>query len=60
MLFRSTQWLEWSQMASSNTLLWTIASAIPQLDMALVEGDPTETTGELSVHLAHVLRFQHQ
>jgi hypothetical protein len=56
----ATQWLEWSQMASSNTLQWTIASAIPQLDMALVEGHPGETTGELSVHLAHVLRFEHQ
>ena len=56
----ATQWLEWSQMATSNTLQWTVASAIPQLDMALVEGHPSELTGELSVHLAPVFRFEFQ
>lgn len=56
----ATQWLEWSQLVSSNTLQWSIASAIPQLDMALVEGHPSETTGELSVHLAQVFRFEFQ
>ncbi|HEX5050328.1 MAG TPA: hypothetical protein VFZ65_01020 [Planctomycetota bacterium] len=56
----TTQWLEWSQMATSNAIEWTVASAIPTLDMALVEGHPQEATGEVSVHLAHVMRFEYQ
>ena len=56
----STQWLEWSQMATSNAIEWTVASAIPTLDMALLEGHPQEATGELTVHLAHVVRFESQ
>ncbi len=56
----TTQWLEWSQMATSNAIEWTVASAIPSLDMALLEGHPQEATGELTVHLAHVLRLEWQ
>jgi hypothetical protein len=56
----TTQWLDWSQMATSNALEWTVASALPTLDMALVEGHPQAATGEVSVHLAHVLRFEYQ
>lgn len=56
----TTQWIEWSQAASSNALEWTVASSIPSLDMALVEGDPTETSGELSVHMAPVWRITAQ
>lgn len=56
----TTQWLEWSQMATSNAIEWTIASAVPSLDMALVEGHPLAATGEVSVHLAHVMRFEYQ
>ena len=56
----ATQWLEWSQLVTSNTLQWTVASSIPQLNMALVEGHPSAATGELSVHLAPVFRFEFQ
>ncbi|MCB9876980.1 MAG: hypothetical protein H6835_05185 [Planctomycetes bacterium] len=54
----TTQWLEWEQMATSNALQWTVCGALPTLDMALVEGDPSEAEGQVSVHLAHVLRFE--
>jgi hypothetical protein len=56
----TTQWFEWTQQATSNALEWTVASAAPSLGMALLEGHPQETTGTLSVHLAHVLRFEAQ
>ena len=56
----TTQWLEWSQLAVSNAIEWTIASAIPTFDMAVVEGHPSELTGEVAVHLAHVMRFEFQ
>jgi hypothetical protein len=56
----TTQWLELSQMATSNAIEWEVASQIPTLDMALVEGHPSQTTGNVSVHLAHVLRFEHR
>ena len=56
----TTQWLEWSQMATSNAIEWTVAGVVPTLDMSLLEGHPQEATGELSVHLAHVLRFESQ
>ncbi|MEZ6036565.1 MAG: hypothetical protein R3F29_03735 [Planctomycetota bacterium] len=54
----TTQWLEWQQLATSNALQWTVCSALPTLDMALVEGDPGEVDGQVSVHLAQVLRFE--
>lgn len=54
----TTQWFEWTQQATSNALEWTIANAAPSLGMALVEGHPQEPRGNLSVHLAHVLRFE--
>jgi hypothetical protein len=56
----TTQWLDWSQAATSNAIEWTVASSIPALDMALVEGHPLEAQGDVSVHLAHVLRFEYQ
>jgi hypothetical protein len=56
----TTQWLEWTQMATSNAIEWTVAGALPTLDMALVEGHPQAATGEPSVHLAHVVRFEYQ
>lgn len=56
----TTQWLEWSQMATSNAIEWSVASAMPALDMALLEGHPQEATGELTVHLAHVVRLEWQ
>jgi hypothetical protein len=56
----TTQWLDWTQIASSNAIEWTIASAMPTLDMALIDGHPSEAQGNISVHLAHVLRFEYQ
>ncbi len=56
----TTQWLEWSQMATSNAIEWTVAASVPTLDMALCEGDPSEAQGNLTVHLAHVWRFEFQ
>jgi hypothetical protein len=55
----TTQWFELSQLATSNAITWTVAQSMPSLDMALNEGDPGDTTGEVSVHLAHVLRFEY-
>ncbi|MFN9331458.1 MAG: hypothetical protein ACK6D1_02560 [Planctomycetota bacterium] len=49
-----------TQQATSNALEWTVASAAPSLGMALLEGQTQKTTGTLSVHLAHVLRFEAQ
>lgn len=56
----TTQWLEIDQWQTSNAIEWTTAASVPQLGMALLEGDPSEATGEVSVHLAHVLRFEYQ
>lgn len=56
----STQWFDLAQLATSNGLQWTVASSIPTLDMALVEGHPMDALGDVRVHLAHVLRFEHQ
>ena len=56
----TTQWLEIDQWQTSNAIEWTSSAAVPQLGMALVEGHPSEATGEVSVHLAHVLRFEYQ
>lgn len=56
----TTQWLELSQPATSNAVEWTVASAMPTLDMALVEGSPLESFGEVSVHLAQVFRLEYQ
>ncbi|HEB53116.1 MAG TPA: hypothetical protein ENI87_07680 [bacterium] len=56
----TTQWIDWSQMASSNAIEWTVAAAIPSLGMALVEGAAQEATGNVTAHLAHVLRFEYQ
>ncbi|MBZ0153758.1 MAG: hypothetical protein K8J09_19700 [Planctomycetes bacterium] len=56
----TTQWIDWAQMATSNAIEWTIAGSVPTLDMALVEGHPSEPTGNVSVHLAHVMRFEYQ
>ncbi len=56
----TTQWFDVLQLATSNAITWTVANAIPQLDMALVEGDPTKSYGTVSTYLAHVMRFEHQ
>lgn len=56
----TTQWLDITQPATSNAVQWTIANQMPSLDMALVEGSPLDTTGEVSVHLAQVMRLEYQ
>lgn len=56
----TTQWFDLAQLATSNAITWTAASAIPTLDMALNEGHPAEATGNVTVHLAHVMRFEYQ
>jgi hypothetical protein len=56
----ATQWLALDQWQVSNTIQWTTAAAPPQLGMTLVEGHPAEPGGELTAHLAHVMRFEYQ
>jgi len=59
-LMLTTQWLDLTQPATSDAWRWTVANTIPTLDMALVEGHPAETFGNVSVHHAHVVRFEYQ
>lgn len=56
----TTQWFDLLQLATSNAITWTVANAIPQLDMALVEGHPSLPYGTVSTYLAHVMRFEYQ
>lgn len=56
----TTQWLDFGQVAVSNAIEWCVAAVMPQLDMTGIEGHPSEATGEVAVHLAHVLRLEHQ
>jgi hypothetical protein len=55
----TTQWFELQNWWTSNAIEWTTAATAPQIGMALVEGDPSESTGEVSPHLAHVMRFEY-
>ena len=55
----ATQWFDWTETATTNAIQWTVAS-IPTLDMALIEGHPQEAKGTVSVHKAHVFRFDYQ
>lgn len=54
----TTQWLDVTQLATSNALTWTVANSIPTLDMALIEGHPSGATGTATNYLAPVLRFE--
>jgi hypothetical protein len=56
----ATQWYDLAQQASSNAIQWTIASALPSLDQAHVDGVTTIGEGEAFVHIARVIRFEHQ
>jgi hypothetical protein len=56
----ATQWFDWPQLVTSNTIRWTIGGAIPTLDMALVEGHPLGATGTVTNYLAHVVRLEVQ
>lgn len=59
-LSMTTQWIDWAQMATSNAIEWTIASAMPTVELALIEGHPTEATGLAAVYMGHVFRFEFQ
>ena len=54
----TSQWVEWTQQASSNAITWTIGG-VPGIDMSHVDGYATDSVGVLFVDLAHVLRFEH-
>jgi hypothetical protein len=56
----ATQWFDWPQWATSNTIDWKIGGAISSLDMALIEGHPLDPTGNVTNYLAHVFRFEVQ
>lgn len=56
----TTQWFDWTQLATSNAIEWTVAGSMPTLDMAVIEGHATEAAGVGSCLSAHVLRFEHQ
>lgn len=56
----TTQWFAGSQLATSNAIEWSVASAIPAADMASIEGAPTSTWGNVAVGHAHVMRFEVQ
>ena len=56
----TTQWFEFSAPATSNAIQWSICGVAPTLDMALVEGHPSQPTGNVRVHMAHVWRLEHQ
>lgn len=56
----TTQWVEYPTSVTSNAIEWTVSTAPSALDMALLEGSTQEATGELSVHLAHVMRLEFQ
>tara|TARA_R110002072_G_scaffold121342_2_gene255050 strand:- start:19505 stop:20620 length:1116 start_codon:yes stop_codon:yes gene_type:complete len=55
----TTQWYDWSQQATSNAIEWTVAPAIPTLDMATIEGHPNAIQGNATVHIAPVIRIEH-
>ena len=55
----ATQWFDWSETATTRALQWTITST-PTVDMALIEGTPLGSTGNVTANLAHVIRFEYQ
>lgn len=56
-----TQWVDvQQQFATSNAVDFTIAAAMPSLDLAVVRGVPGEPNGIVLVNQAHVLQFEFQ
>ncbi len=55
----TTQWIDLSSFMTSNAMQWSVAASVPMNEMTLVEGSPSELAGQVHVHLAHVLRFEH-
>lgn len=56
----TTQWFDLTQQATSPAHTWTVASAIPTIDMALNECHPLSTCGTVTTDLAPVVRFEWQ
>jgi hypothetical protein len=57
----STQWVDFTQQfATSDAWTWTVASVLPTLDMAFVDGSPLSASGLATVHIAPVWRFEYQ
>lgn len=56
----TTQWIDWSQMATSNAIEWTVSPSTPTLDMALIEGAAGDPTGLAAPYMGHVFRFEYQ
>lgn len=56
----ATQWFDLGQPATSNAVQWTVASQIPTLDMAYVDGVPSDPIGLVTVHHAPVYRFDYR
>jgi hypothetical protein len=54
----TTQWIEWSQATTSNAIRWTLGN-VPNIEMAHLDGYATDLDGQLFVHQAHVVRFEH-
>jgi hypothetical protein len=54
----TTQWFDLNQPATSNALRWTVGGTLPTLDLAHLDGVPGAATGNLTVHLAPVYRFE--
>ncbi len=56
----ATQWFDLGQPATSNAMRWTVASQMPSLDMAYVDGVPDDPFGLVTVHHAPVYRFDYR
>ena len=56
----TAQWFDLSQLATSNAMECAVASQMPTLDMSVVDGLAAEPDGLATVHISHVMRFEHQ
>lgn len=55
----ASQWLELPGWNVSNGIRFTVATAMPTLDMAMVTGGIADPEGTRTVNLAHIVRFEH-
>lgn len=55
----TTQWIDVTQMATSNAIAWHVANTAPSLDLARIEGHPNDPRGITSPCSGHVMRFEH-
>lgn len=57
----AVQWMDvQQQFALSNAVRWSVASGMPTLGMAVVQGEATAASGEVLPATAHVIRFEIQ